>query len=810
MLMSHFKRSHSAIALIGAFALLLTLLPNFAGVSKAQTRHVYLEEFTGAWCGYCPRGAYAITNLYQTYPGQVVVVSIHNDQGNPVNDMMDVPQGDSMVSDLGFPPAEALTGFPDGWTARTVQGASWNVDPSQWATGVATQFGVSATDGIVSTLLAQPAQASVTVDNVSYNLATGMVTARVTATFASAMAGDLRLNLMVTEDSVTGTGSGWDQHNYYSATGGAGASLPSNPMYNFPPSIPGFEHMHVFREAVAGIHGQSGIIPSSAAAGTPYTATFTFHLPTSVENPNHVHLIGIVHEYSATDANGNEVLDAQEVPLTTTPIAFAPNNILVSADNGPYAWAHAGGDTTVPLSVENDGNSSATVSLSIDAATPLPAGWAVTFSPSPTTIPSGGSVPVTMTITAPQQSNYIAPNVVVQPTADGVYIPSGSFSFGALSDNTWYAGYDYAGETAAQLGMPDTMRLHTAYLPLTADVLNNYDPSDPASPVQLAMFLNDPILDGGDANYGIPSAIPIILNAMASGKRVYISSNDAMAFAFVGPTYTQTSDAQSFFNDSLGITWGSDVSRINSSNQYVQFPIAGTSDPIATGMTGLLANTTGSLAGDPETPIFTIPAGSAATSLFYVDSKKTSNVSLKAQLTSGNKVVYMGFALDALSNQVKADTIFRRSIQWLMSAPVTSSITSNPPSVDFGIVPAGTSKSMTVTLTNSGTGPATINTITVSPSGTNFTFSGIVLPVTLAAGGTRDAFSDIRASVGRRSDSLAHPRGSGGKGPGNSVNGHNCLELCIERECASRLAYGVAKSVPQRDRSILRCRSGRA
>src|SRR5665213_2517287 len=404
------QRTRSFLVLSLALATIAPLLLSTPSTAQTQYKRVYLEEFTGAWCGFCVRGAYAIDNLYKSYPGQVIAVSFHSDQGSLVNDQMDIPQGDSLISDIGFPPAEALQGFPDGWTARTVQGATWNVDPSAWATGVAAQFGLGGSDGIVGQLLASdPVNATVTVDNITFDNTTKQVTARVSVKFAAAASGDLRLNLMVTEDSVTGTGSGWDQHNYYSKTGGVGASVPNNPLYNYAPSIAGWKHMHVFREAVGGVLGLAGIIPSTVSAGGTYSTTFTFTLPSNIQNPNHVHLLGLVNQYSATDASGNEVLDADEVPLVGPAPKYFITQLSLTPDN-PYASAKSGGSTPSTISIVNNGTDPVTLSLAIDPTTPLPTGWSASVTPS-ITIAAGASQTATVSVTAPEQSAYVTVNV---------------------------------------------------------------------------------------------------------------------------------------------------------------------------------------------------------------------------------------------------------------------------------------------------------------------------------------------------------------------------------------------------------------
>ncbi len=660
------NRTRYFVALLLAVASIAPLLLSTPG--EAQTRHVYLEEFTGAWCGFCPRGAYAIQKLYETYPGQVVVVSIHNDQNNPVNDMMDIPQGDSLVADVGFPAAEALQGFPDGWTARSVvQGTNWNIDPSQWATGVASQFGVSATDGVVSSLLAEAPAANVTLDSITYDDATHKVTARVTATFDSALTGDFRLNIMVTEDSVSGSGPGWDQHNYYSSAGSVGPSLPNNPMYNYPPSIPGFEHMHVFREAVGGIHGVAGIVPNSPVVGTKYSKTFTFTLPSNIQNKYYVHLIGMVNQYSATDPSGNEVFDAMELPLINTP--HAPNQVMVSADNGQYTYAHAGGDTSIALTVSNGGSTSTTVNLTVSS---LPTGWSATFTPpSPLTLGAGATQHVVLKLTSPEQSSFVAAVIQIAPQEAGVYIHPAYDTVYALSDNTQYAVlYDpstgaTSAETAMVNGLPDSMKLHAAVIPMTGDVLQAYPPEN----YSVSIYNNINILDNGQApGISNPTVLPDINASLAAGKKVFINSDLAMGYAFDQTDgyfsqfagYTETSDVQSFYQQ-LGLDWTKTVRNWNpNTGQLLPFSIKGTAnDPIGNGIS---VNDAGGFMSE----IFSIDSNSAP--VFYT-SGSTKNVigARYVDAATGARLVYLGFGLSEITNQTQAATIARNSIAWLMS-----------------------------------------------------------------------------------------------------------------------------------------------
>src|SRR4051812_47079920 len=92
------KRLTTFLTLAVALASLVSVTPKSA---VAQNRHVMLEEFTGAWCGWCVRGSLAIHNLDEKYPGQVIPVAVHGpvSYGEPMATL----QGDSLINGTGGP-----------------------------------------------------------------------------------------------------------------------------------------------------------------------------------------------------------------------------------------------------------------------------------------------------------------------------------------------------------------------------------------------------------------------------------------------------------------------------------------------------------------------------------------------------------------------------------------------------------------------------------------------------------------------------------------------------------------------------------
>src|SRR5579883_3105551 len=95
----------------------------FAGLANAQstpTRKVLLEEFTGSWCGWCPRGIWAIQQLETKYPNNFIPVAFHN------SDPMDIPTGQDTLE-------ASVSGYPDGWLDRnSFDGSTLNTDPANW------------------------------------------------------------------------------------------------------------------------------------------------------------------------------------------------------------------------------------------------------------------------------------------------------------------------------------------------------------------------------------------------------------------------------------------------------------------------------------------------------------------------------------------------------------------------------------------------------------------------------------------------------------------------------------------------------
>jgi hypothetical protein len=119
----------------------------------------------------------------------------------------------------------------------------------------------------------------------------------VSALFQVPADNNYKLAIVLTEDGVTGTTSGYNQANYYAnnAAGPMGGyeSLPN------PVAAANMVYDHVARAIAPSFAGTNAAFPASVLAGMTHTLNATFVLPTTWDE-NEIHIIGML-----IDPNGN-------------------------------------------------------------------------------------------------------------------------------------------------------------------------------------------------------------------------------------------------------------------------------------------------------------------------------------------------------------------------------------------------------------------------------------------------------------------------------------------------------------------------
>lgn len=185
-------------------------------VSTTPTpRNVVLEEFTGIKCGYCPDGHQIAKDIYNTYPGRVVLINIHaGSYAVPSAGQPDfrTPYGDNLASFGG------VTGYPQGMVNRVPPGGSGALAMGRnlWAANSGTIIN-SGNSPVNVGLLSK------------WTEATRTINVRVELYFTSALTGNAKLNVVFMQSGVIG----------YQASGGEN-----------------YEHNHILREMITGQWGE--------------------------------------------------------------------------------------------------------------------------------------------------------------------------------------------------------------------------------------------------------------------------------------------------------------------------------------------------------------------------------------------------------------------------------------------------------------------------------------------------------------------------------------------------------------------------
>ena len=249
-------------------------------VPSSFTKKVLIEEFTGAWCGYCPDGAYRLENIISENNGNVIGVSVHS------GDDMEIEHTNFLAGTY------QNTGFPAGMVDRLslvdYYGNSFvSMSRGYWEYIANDQLDKTANCGLAI-------KSNVSGDNAYIEVHVG---------FNENLDGDLRLNVYIIEDKVTGTGYGYDQSNYYDMDSSSSFFGMGNP-------IEGYEHNHTLRAVLTESNGV--IISSEFISSGEFEETFEFDI--SSFEKNKLSVVAFVN-LMGTDFIEHEILNTQKCSI---------------------------------------------------------------------------------------------------------------------------------------------------------------------------------------------------------------------------------------------------------------------------------------------------------------------------------------------------------------------------------------------------------------------------------------------------------------------------------------------------------------
>ena len=223
-------------------------------------KHVLVEDYTGTWCGYCPRVAYALEQALAQPNNNIVPVAIHRASSNPVSSSFDPYNYDTTTIEtiLDDP------GYPKGYLNRMTK---WNTPEDQNIQQV-----INATQGENPKLGIA----------MSSNVINSSIALDVKVKFAKDFV-NLKLVVYILENKLI-----YNQKNYTSFYGGISV-------------INNFEHNHVLRGLMTNILGDN-IDSLESKTGKTFTKTFSVPIPSNISNVNNLEFVAYV-----VDANGNAV-----------------------------------------------------------------------------------------------------------------------------------------------------------------------------------------------------------------------------------------------------------------------------------------------------------------------------------------------------------------------------------------------------------------------------------------------------------------------------------------------------------------------
>ncbi|MCS6934653.1 MAG: Omp28-related outer membrane protein [Chitinophagales bacterium] len=262
-----------------------TLSTTVSALSAIPQKNVLLEEFTTAVCQFCPDGAYVVDTIIAAH-NYVIPVGIHAGFGT-----------DGMTTNEATDLANAFaSGAPSACVDRIYYRGESDVAISRdiWSEKCVERYAQ-----------VTPVRLSV---NSTYDDGTRQLNVTVGAKFFTEATGNFRINCYIIEDSVSGTGSQYNQQNYYNTQAG-------HPYYGKGNPIIGYKHRYVQREALGNTWGTTGVIPATTASDVEYTHNYTYTLPNNW-NADRCYLVAFIHEYNSNPKSGkNEVYNALRAPL---------------------------------------------------------------------------------------------------------------------------------------------------------------------------------------------------------------------------------------------------------------------------------------------------------------------------------------------------------------------------------------------------------------------------------------------------------------------------------------------------------------
>jgi len=221
-----------------------------------------IEEATGTWCTWCPRGTVYLDEMSKRFGHNFVGVAVHN--GDPMT---------LTAYDSGLTSFPGFSGFPSVvFNRRQILDPSEIVQPS------------------ITDMQSTPV-AAITVGGAMDN---GLLQTSIELNFMQDVAAaNHRVAIVLTEDGVTGEGPGWNQVSGAYSGGGQG---PMGGFEYLPASVPSevWPYDHVGRALIGNYNGVAGEVVGSYAIGDVESYIFPDFFMNGEWNQDNMHIVGFL------------------------------------------------------------------------------------------------------------------------------------------------------------------------------------------------------------------------------------------------------------------------------------------------------------------------------------------------------------------------------------------------------------------------------------------------------------------------------------------------------------------------------------
>ncbi|MBQ8226868.1 MAG: Omp28-related outer membrane protein [Bacteroidaceae bacterium] len=250
---------------------------------QSPERTVVMEEYTGTWCGWCPRGLVAIDVLSEEYGDKFIPIAIHS--------------GDNMEdASFGGVAGNFSTGsFPSSTINRVI-----TCDPYYGTAG-----GDMGVDNDVNKIFGRPTEATFSIDDLSISEDLTKINITTSATFNITCAETpYAVSYVLTEDGLTAA-----QTNYFAVYS---SEYASNPYLGHLTKLGQYYKAtfdHVGR-AVYGTYGVEGSLSGTVTPGETKTHSYEITVPENIKNIHNVHIVAML-----VDTYTGEIINASSRKL---------------------------------------------------------------------------------------------------------------------------------------------------------------------------------------------------------------------------------------------------------------------------------------------------------------------------------------------------------------------------------------------------------------------------------------------------------------------------------------------------------------